>query len=113
MALQPSQEPSQVEAEGRLTGKQPELGIRIHSFSVAVVLLCCFRDGMLDAPNYDAIERMVRDAGVPVIAAGGVADVAQIGPLAATGVEAVIIGRALYDGRVDLPAAIQEAERAR
>ncbi|MCZ6706545.1 MAG: HisA/HisF-related TIM barrel protein, partial [Chloroflexi bacterium] len=45
------------------------------------------------------------------IAAGGVADVAQIGPLAATGVEAVIIGRALYDGRVDLPAAIQEAER--
>ena len=71
------------------------------------------RDGMLDAPNYDAIERMVRDAGVPVIAAGGVADVAQIGPLAATGVEAVIIGRALYDGRVDLPAAIQAAERAR
>jgi phosphoribosylformimino-5-aminoimidazole carboxamide ribotide isomerase len=69
------------------------------------------RDGMLDAPNYAATERMVRAAGVPVIAAGGVAAVSQLEPLSATGVEAVIIGRALYDGRVDLRAALAAVER--
>jgi phosphoribosylformimino-5-aminoimidazole carboxamide ribotide isomerase len=70
------------------------------------------RDGMLDEPNYAAVQRLVREVGVPVIAAGGVADKSHIAPLAATGAEAVIVGRALYDGRLDLREALQEAERA-
>jgi len=70
------------------------------------------RDGMLDAPNYEAVARVVQAAPVPVIAAGGMAAVSQLAPLAATGVEAVIIGRALYDGRVDLREALAEAEHA-
>ena len=64
------------------------------------------RDGMLTEPNYEAVQTLVRAVPVPVIAAGGVADVRQLPRLAQTGVEAVIIGRALYDGRVDLAAAI-------
>ena len=46
----------------------------------------------------------------PTHAAGGVAANSHIRPLAATGAEGVIIGRALYDGRVDLAAAIAESE---
>ena len=64
------------------------------------------RDGTLTEPNYAALTALTTTVTVPVIASGGVADVAQIGPLAATGVEAIIIGRALYDGRLDLAAAI-------
>lgn len=67
------------------------------------------RDGMLDEPNYEAVERLIEAVDVPVIAAGGVAANSQVGPLVATGAEGVIIGRALYDGRVDLGAAIAEA----
>ncbi|HJN91728.1 MAG TPA: 1-(5-phosphoribosyl)-5-[(5-phosphoribosylamino)methylideneamino]imidazole-4-carboxamide isomerase [Dehalococcoidia bacterium] len=70
------------------------------------------RDGMMDEPNYESVQRMVEEAGVPVVAAGGVADKSHIRPLAATGAEAVIVGRALYDGRLDLQDAFNEAERA-
>ena len=48
----------------------------------------------------------------PLIAAGGVAEVEHLVRLAALGVEGAIVGRALYDGRVDLRealAAVQEA----
>ena len=65
------------------------------------------RDGMLTGPNYEAVQALVRAVPVPVIAAGGVADVRQLPRLAQTGVEGVIIGRALYDGRIDLAAAIE------
>jgi phosphoribosylformimino-5-aminoimidazole carboxamide ribotide isomerase len=67
------------------------------------------RDGMLDEPNYAAVQRLIEAVDVPVIAAGGVAANSHVGPLVATGAEGVIIGRALYDGRVDLAAAITEA----
>lgn len=68
------------------------------------------RDGMLSGPNYAAIRRMVGAAAVPIIASGGVAEVGQISELVATGVEAVITGRALYTGQLDLCAAIAAAE---
>lgn len=68
------------------------------------------RDGMLDEPNYEAVQRLIEAVDVPVIAAGGVAANSHIRPLVETGAEGVIIGRALYDGRVDLAAAIAEAE---
>ena len=68
------------------------------------------RDGMLTEPNYDAVRRIVESVGVPVIASGGMANVNQIAPIAATGAEAVIIGRALYDGRINIAAAIDMAQ---
>ena len=67
------------------------------------------RDGMLTEPNYAALERLVQSVDAAVIASGGVADVAQIPRVAATGAEALIIGRALYDGRVDLVEALRVA----
>lgn len=89
-----------------------ELAQRLTSAGVRrLVYTDIARDGTLDAPNYEAVERVVRAVSVPVIAAGGVAAVAQLASLAATGVEAVIIGLALYDGRVDLRAALAAVER--
>jgi phosphoribosylformimino-5-aminoimidazole carboxamide ribotide isomerase len=41
-----------------------------------------------------------------VIAAGGVAGATDLEAIAATGVEGVIVGRALYEGRIDLRAAL-------
>jgi len=62
-------------------------------------------DGTLGGPNVAAIERFLRHVTVPVIAAGGVAsveDVVRLRPLEAMGLEGVIVGRALYEGRVRL-----------
>lgn len=60
------------------------------------------RDGTLDAPNIEATARIAA-LGVAVIASGGVASRAHLEALAAIpGVEAAIVGRALYTGDVRL-----------
>lgn len=64
------------------------------------------RDGMLGGPDLEGLGAFVRSAGVPVIAAGGVAGATDLEAIAATGVEGVIVGRALYEGRIDLRAAL-------
>lgn len=60
------------------------------------------RDGALSGPDVEALRCFVISAGVPVIAAGGVASEEDLEALAQTGVEGVIVGRALYEGRVHL-----------
>ncbi len=67
------------------------------------------RDGMKTGPNIDAIRTFAESVNVPVVASGGVSeieDIRKLIPLAAAGVVGVITGRALYDGRLDLRAAI-------
>lgn len=64
------------------------------------------RDAMLDSPNYEMIETMVAATEQPLIAAGGVAKVEHLTRLSDLGVEAAIVGLALYDGRMDLGEAI-------
>jgi phosphoribosylformimino-5-aminoimidazole carboxamide ribotide isomerase len=65
------------------------------------------RDGMLGGPNIAALEEMLKAVSIPVIASGGVATVEHIKALAATGVEAVITGKSLYEGTLDLASAIE------
>ena len=70
------------------------------------------RDGAMTEPNVAALRALIDAVGVPVIASGGVADSEHIGPLAAAGAEAAIIGRALYDGGLTLTAAMAAAAAA-
>lgn len=67
------------------------------------------RDGMLTGPDVDNSARLARETGMAVLASGGVASAADIRRLAASGVEGVIVGRALYTGAVSLPDAIAAA----
>ena len=64
------------------------------------------RDGMMAGPDHEYSGRLVQDTGMAVLASGGVASVDDIRGLVATGVEGVIVGRALYSGAVDLAEAI-------
>ncbi|HEX2172432.1 MAG TPA: 1-(5-phosphoribosyl)-5-[(5-phosphoribosylamino)methylideneamino]imidazole-4-carboxamide isomerase [Dehalococcoidia bacterium] len=59
------------------------------------------RDGTLSEPNFAAIESLVKVSPIPVIASGGVARPDHLDQLRAIGVEAVIVGKALYTG--DIP----------
>ncbi len=70
------------------------------------------RDGMLKGCNVDASVDLARAVPIPVIASGGVAGLADIRLLALhrrDGIEGVITGRAIYDGRLDLAAALAVA----
>lgn len=67
------------------------------------------RDGILSGVNADATAEIAQATDLRVIASGGVNsldDVASLVALAPVGVAGVIIGRALYEGQVDLAAAI-------
>jgi phosphoribosylformimino-5-aminoimidazole carboxamide ribotide isomerase len=72
------------------------------------------RDGMLTGCNIDATVDLARRTDLPVIASGGVKgldDIRMLALHAVDGIEGVITGRALYDGRLDLAAAIAMAGR--
>ena len=67
-------------------------------------------DGTLAGPNLTFLRTMAQATSLPVIASGGVgslSDVLSLLVLAPLGVEGVVIGRALYDGRLDLREALQ------
>ena len=71
------------------------------------------RDGMMKGPNVQATREFAASTSVPVILSGGVAryeDISDALPLAKDGVMGIIIGRALYEGTIDLREAIRLAE---
>ena len=73
-------------------------------------------DGTLAGPNLDALRSMAEASAVPVIASGGVgcmADLLALLALEPHGVSGVIVGRALYDGRVMLREGIEAVKAGR
>jgi phosphoribosylformimino-5-aminoimidazole carboxamide ribotide isomerase len=68
----------------------------------ALVYTDIARDGMMQGPNVEAMSEMVRATSLPVIASGGVSKNEDVKQLLKTGVAGCIIGRALYEGTVNL-----------
>ncbi len=87
-----------------------DLARRFEDAGVAALLFTDIgRDGMLTGCNVEATVALASGVSIPVIASGGVASMADIEALAAhehEGIEGVITGRALYDGRLDLVEAL-------
>ena len=76
----------------------------------AIIYTDINRDGMRTGCNVEATGALAGTTNIPVIASGGISkmdDVLKILPLKATGVMGLITGRALYDGSLDLAAAIK------
>ncbi len=75
----------------------------------AVIYTDIARDGMLDGPNIPALREVVERSPFPVIASGGITRVEDLGAIRALGprMEGAIIGKALYDGKLDYADAIK------
>lgn len=67
------------------------------------------RDGLLQGPNFDGIQRMVEESGLKIIASGGIASLDDIKRLNSIGVVGAITGKAIYEGRLDLKQALAVA----
>ena len=93
-----------------------DLARRFEDAGVAALLFTDVgRDGLLKGVNIEATVDLARAVDIPVIASGGVAGIADIRVLslhAREGIEGVVTGRALYDGRLDLATAIAVANAA-
>ena len=77
--------------------------------AAAIIYTDIDRDGALQGVNLTATDALARTVSIPVIASGGVAgiaDIRAIRALANPGIDGVIIGRALYDGRIDAAEAL-------
>lgn len=74
----------------------------------AVVYTDISRDGMLSGPNIQALKEVVECSSFPVIASGGMTRVEDLRAVQSLGprIEGAIVGKALYDGQLDLRAAI-------
>lgn len=92
-----------------------DMARRFEDAGVAALLFTDIgRDGLLTGCNVQATVDLARQTDLPVIASGGVKgldDIRMLSVHATDGIEGVITGRALYDGRLDLAAALAMAAR--
>jgi len=75
----------------------------------AIVYTDIARDGVMKGPNVEAVGRLAAATRIPVVASGGVTRIEDVHVLAGLLIAGMIIGRALYEGTVDLKAAIAAA----
>lgn len=65
------------------------------------------RDGTLTEPNYESIELIRKNTNMKLIIAGGISSINQVKKLKAINVDGVIIGKALYEGKINLKEVIK------
>jgi phosphoribosylformimino-5-aminoimidazole carboxamide ribotide isomerase len=71
-----------------------------------VILTCIDRDGTLTGPDLVTLARARSMTGLPVQYSGGISSLEDIAKVASAGAQAVILGKALYEGRIKLEDAL-------
>ena len=102
----------------RLEGWREAALVSPHELAREVRDLGCMRviytniatDGMLTGPDVDGLRELARLGGLKLTASGGIGSLEHLRmlrPLEASGVDSCIVGKALYEGAVDLPSAME------
>jgi phosphoribosylformimino-5-aminoimidazole carboxamide ribotide isomerase len=102
------------DGEVRTDGWERSSGVTVEALAAAMVeagvsrimVTDIARDSTLTEPNFDLLGKLVGLLSIPVVASGGVARVEDLVKLARLGCEGAIVGKALYEGTVDLRAAL-------
>ena len=95
-------------------GWHHETGLRTVEFAKSMIQLGVrrfihtdiSRDGTLTEPNFVAIAELVTAIRMPIIASGGISSLIHLKMLKSLGVEAAIVGKALYTGDINLKQAL-------
>ena len=90
-----------------------ELARRLQDLGVRLIIYTDIaRDGVLEGPNVEATREMLESTDLSVIASGGVSSISDVQHLADIGhprLDGVIIGKALYEGRIQIEEALANA----
>ena len=102
----------------KLTGHEViDLGRKFEDYGCeSIIYTDIGRDGMLQGINIEATVRLAQAVKIPVIASGGLSNLADIASLCEVedeGIEGVICGRAIYSGDLDFAAAQTRADKLR
>lgn len=91
--------------------KALDLCLKLKEFGVKhVVYTDISRDGMLSGPNVEATKLLTLETGLDIIASGGVSCMEDLEHLHRQGIQGAIIGKALYEKRIDLEEAVKRFE---
>ena len=89
-----------------------EFSRRVQGWPLAAIIYTDIsKDGMLAGANLEATEELARATDVPIIAAGGVTTEADVRALAQLPLAGIVIGRALYEGRITIPQALRIVQK--
>lgn len=77
---------------------------------MAILCTSIERDGMLTGPDYDGMERLLTMTKLPLIASGGVSDIDDVKRLKDLNVWATILGKAVYEGKIQIEEAVRYAD---
>ncbi|MDR7814038.1 1-(5-phosphoribosyl)-5-[(5-phosphoribosylamino)methylideneamino]imidazole-4-carboxamide isomerase [Lacrimispora sp.] len=89
-----------------------ELCNRMREYGVRhIVYTDISRDGMLTGPNVEYTKKLTEETGMDIIASGGMSSMEDLRQLYRAGVRGAIIGKALYEKRIDLKEAIEAFEK--
>ena len=87
-----------------------EIARRVRGWPIgAIVYTDIARDGMLSGVNFDATSELIDATDVPIIASGGVGCIEDIARCRQIGCGGVIVGRAYYEGKINLKQALEVA----
>ncbi|SDJ85408.1 1-(5-phosphoribosyl)-5-[(5-phosphoribosylamino)methylideneamino]imidazole-4-carboxamide isomerase [Natronincola ferrireducens] len=79
-----------------LAAEMEEMGVK------TIIYTDIARDGMLKGPNFESIQDLQERTRVDIIASGGVTSMEDLQKLSTIGVAGAIVGKALYEGKIDL-----------
>ena len=89
-----------------------ELCLKMKEYGVKhIIYTDISRDGMLSGPNIPATKKLTLETGLDIIASGGVSCMEDLQSLYDAGISGAIIGKALYENRVDLEEAVCRFEK--
>lgn len=82
-----------------------EIGVK------TVVYTDISKDGMMSGPNIESTKELVEQSGINIIASGGVSTMSDLESVESINAQGVIIGKALYQGALDLKEVIERFEK--
>ena len=93
----------------KITNLDPiETGKKLQKYCSAFLFTCIEKEGRMKGTDLPYFKKLIDNLDIPIIASGGISSIEDLRNLKKIGVKAVVIGTAIYNGKINLEKAIEE-----